>query len=359
MKNKLYIYQYGFMLAFCTLSNLFMSGVVASVQGSSAWIGFLIAIPVGLGINAIGAALFAKNPGKTLHQLNCKAFGKPIGCAASIVYSLYFMMAGVALLSYYSLYTADAIMGGPPAGLFMLIVVLAAVYTARRESEVLGRTAVLIGAFVVLLCVISTIMEFGTGDFRNLLPIDAVPADKLAWTVFAIATVQYGELLAVMLFAKVVEDKKRFFRATLVSVLAGNGLVALFAVGSVFLMGQTTMVNDVGFFMYVHPQEFSQVINMMELLLTTVYFFAIAFRLTISLRATAICTAEALSLPDERRIILPLGAMLVGVAGLFSFSGSVAANFLMFTYPIVAILPQIILPALTLIITSAKKARAT
>lgn len=354
-RQKIYLYQYSFLLVLACLSNLFIIGAVEGQAGSETWMAFLFCFPLGLLVNLLAIGLFARNPGCTLHDINIRAFGKILGNIATVLYTLYFFLISAILLNYYGLYTVDTVLVQMRLIFFIAPVMLAVAYTAKKGIETLGRMSVIVGAVILVVCIAAVVFEIATGEPEHLLPILAAPPEKMIQVVLALTTIEFGELLAVMTCVPNVKERKKLVKPTLLSILAGNGLVLLFAVGNILVGGQTAYMNTVGFFRASQSTELFQAINGVKMLVVAAFFFAVVFRLTIHLRAICQCLAETFHLADQKHLALPVGALVAGFAQFISGSSLEVSRFLVQVYPYIAVVPQVGLPALALCLTWRKQ----
>lgn len=355
--QHLYKYQYAFLLILSCLCNLFMVSVLEGQAGTGAWTAYLFSLPIGLALNALAAFLFSRNPGCSLHEINTAAFGSIGGKIVSLIYVLYFFLITCILLNYYGLYTVDTVLHQVKLGLFIAPIVFAVVYVARKGIEVIGRAGVILGVVLLAGCLGSAITELVSGNLENLFPLISASPRQLLYATFALSAIQFGELFAILTFIPDLVTRKRVVRTTLWSVLIGNGVVVLFAIGSVMVMGQTTYMNFAGFYRVIRSSDFAGILNSMKILVVAVYFFAAVFRLTVNLRAICKCLKDIFLLPASKHLALPVGALMIGFSQVISYSSTIIGQFLFYYYPYLATVPQLFLPLLTLIVLEIKRRR--
>lgn len=344
--RRLYRYQYAFIMLLSCVCSLFMITVVQNELGSGAWTAFFLCLVPGMAVGAVFAGIFARNEGLTLHEIHMEAYGRKAGKLMTWIYILFFLLTGSVLLDYYGLYTLNTVLKMMRLPVFIGAVALAAAYTAGKGSEILGRLGVILGALLLTMAVISVALQFIQGDVDKLFPIFGTSADKLLLAVASLVAVEFGEMTAVITFLPDVVQKKKLIRLNLWTMLAGNGLVALFAIGGVLVTGQTG--GDVGFIRSVRSPGFGTVISSMEILAVGAFFFGAVFRLAVNICAICRCMKDTLGLRSEKNLALPVAGLMVGLSQLLTVSEEVIGRYLMHIYPYIALFPALVLPLITL-----------
>lgn len=344
--RRLYPYQYVFMLLLSCVCSLFMITVVQNEMGGGAWTAFLLCLIPGLAVGGIFTGLFVMNPSRTLHEIHVQAYGKKAGALVTWIYLVFFFITGSVLLDYYGIYTLGTVLKMMRLPVFIGAVALAAAYTAGKGSEILGRLGVVLGALLLTLAVVSVALQFTQGDFQKLFPLFGAGQREILFTVASLTAVEFGEMTAVMSFIPDIVKKKKIMKMNLLSLLAGNGLVALFAIGSVLVTGQT--ISGAGYLRTVRSGAFSGVVSSMEILSVGAFFFGAVFRLAVNICAICRSMKDTMHIRTEKNLALPVAGLMVGFSQLLTVSEEVIGKYLLYIYPYIALFPALILPLVTL-----------
>ena len=355
MKTKIYTYQYVFLLILGCLGSLFLVGMQERALGNSAWISALVAIPIGLMINGLALALFLKNPEASLGEINVRAFGRIGGGAVTLFYAVYFFLCACTLLNYYGLFTVNLILRQSELVFFLVPVVLVMIYGVRKGITTIGRMAVIFGVLMLVLSVVVLVMEVNIADWSNLLPLQIQNTGQFVQLTVAFILVQFGELLAVISVIPEIETRKKIVKSTLVSITVGNAVVVLFVIADVAVLGASTAMQYSALYRVMRIVDFGELINKVEVFIVAGYFFATMFRVMIHFYAACKTLRDAFRMKSYKHLAVPVGTLMIGFTEWFATTSNSLIQYIIYIYPYIAVAPQIILPALALIILSVKK----
>lgn len=357
-RRGLYRYQYCLMTGLCALANLFTISLVFGTAGTGAWTAYLWSLPAGLAACLPGALLFGKGNRLPLAELNRRAFGWA-GRAVTAMYALGFLASAALLLNIYTLYTVDTVLHDVPPAAFLAPVLLAALWASHGSAARAGRLGVLLGVPLGGAAVIALICIFCQAAPENAWPLVSVPPQTLAIVCLALTASQYAELFSCISFAHSVQDRRRMVACTLISVLAGNALVALFAVGQVLALGQTAYLNQVPFFRATQGAGVRQLSGGLQILTVSAFFFSQLYRLTISLRAGAAALRGVLGCKRSPLLLAACGALVFVGALLLPQSLMQTTQLFFGVVPWVCLAVCFALPLVTLAVRRIRQRRGT
>lgn len=356
-ETGLYRYQYAFIIILFCLSNMSMIGMLRRTVGTGAFSAFLFALPLGLLINVIGAALFSKNSGMTLYEINKASFGRIGGRCINLLYALYFLLISAVTLNFYGLFTIDSIINRLSLYAFLAPVIITVIYSARKSEHVLGRFSVIAGTLMLIFIGVSSVIEIASSSPETLFPLFNSDPKNIVAATLCLATWEYGQLFSAITFSPKLKNEKGLIKATVISSVIGNGLILFFAIGAVFTDGQTTYLNGGAYYGIPRDSSFSAAAGSLSVLAIAAYFFSTVFRLTVNLRASISVLKDTLSLKEEKHLALPAGVLVLALSLLLSVDSSAVGNYILFSGPYACLIFQAALPLLALIITLIKRKR--
>ncbi len=350
-KPKLYYYQYCFTVALFCAAGIFLPGIVRNTAGTGAFCSFALALLPGMLILAMTAFVFRNGKGPLDAYAFC--FGRAVSRVVCVINSVYFIYIAAELMAFYALYAAYASQMSSPV-LFLLPVMLGVCFAAAKRSASIGRMAVIIGGMMLAVSAFFLVFSVFGGRPENLFPVVSVPADTLFTVTFSLAALEFAQLSAVLCLSGALRDRKKLIKSTLLSALAGNAAVLIVAFMSVYLNGQTTMINRVG---YSPGYTAGGGLGGLKILAAAALFFSAVFRAAVCLRAAGICAGEALGIKKRRTLIYPMGAAVFAVSALL-MTGIAGLSEFVIKYAWLVCLPAgAAIPFIAFIFAAVKKAR--
>lgn len=348
-EQKLYNYQYCFIAGLFCAAGIFLPGIVRNTAGTGAYAAFALAMLPGAALAAVTAAVFKNGKG----PLNAYAFsfGKNAARAVCVLNAVYFIYIAAELMAFCALYAAHASQIDSPL-LFLLPVMLGVCFASAKRTASIGRLAVIIGGLMLAVSVFFLIFAVLGGRPENLFPIVSVSSDTLVTVSLSLSAVEFAQLAAVLCLSGALKDRKKLVKSTLLSSLAGNAAVLVTAFASVYIGGQTTMINRAGY-----SPGYAAGSNMggLKILAAAALFFAAVFRAAVCLRASAVCTGEAFGIKKRRSLIYPMGAAVFLIAALLMTGVAGLAEFLVKYAWIAAVPTGAVIPVIAFISAEIKK----
>ncbi len=359
-KGKIYGYQYICIIILSCLGTLFMLGIPERLVGHNAYLACLMAVPIGILLNTLFIKLFTVSGAQSLYEVNTFAFGKWVGKGVTFLYGLYFLLIAIAVLNYYGLFTVNLILRQMRMVAFLTPVVLVIAYGAKKGATTMGRMAVILVGVMLIIALISIGIEVFYVEPENLLPVLNVERGDFIGAMFTFAFLQMGELMAVYALIPKVEVKKRsVLKISLISMLVGTGFVILFTLMNSLILGNTMSLQYAAFIRVMRVVDLGEMINRMEILVVSGYFFASVFRVMVDLYMVAVCMKDTFGLSTHKHLAFPLGIILILATSLFSNVTNLLIRYYTEIYPYIALAIQVILPAVTLIAVSIAKRKKT
>lgn len=354
MQKKLHTYQYFFLVLLSCLGSIFLLSVPENTAGGSAWLAVVLCLPVGILLNFIAVMLFKRDEGKSLTDINRLAFGKTAGNAVSALYAVYFFFAACTLLAYYAFFSSDLILNGTPKEYFLLVAAAVTAYCVKKGLLAIGRMGTVFGMFLLAASVIMLSLELAEADISRL----KFDTENFVPAIAAFSFLQFGELFSVISLAPEAEFKDNMYKTTVISIVAGNGLIAVFALTNALALGSTVSVQYAAFYRVVRTIELGEFLNRIEALVVVAYFIATVFRVMLNFYLVCKCTSDILGGKKERKIAVFAGALLFIVSALAFGAREDILKYYTGVYPYISAVPLLILPVITLIIRSVQRRKS-
>lgn len=325
--NRTHTYQFCFVILLYFCGGLFVTEAVGEN-----WILLAFILPAGLLFAAMNISTGLKCGG--LARASEFAFGK-FGIVVMLIFATSALATGGAELGYFSKKISETI--APEMDAFMLIIPIAlAAALGGGSSQTIGRLAVIIGAPLALAIVAAIIIQFSSGNFLRLIPIN-VESENIGKLLASVTLLQFGQTL---LFANIATQSGAKLRKPILFCAIGSLLVLLFSAGTVMLTGGT----------YIDGPPLSpELIGTLKILGVSVYFFGVLFRLTLAVKFVCDCS--------KKPIFKVIAAMLIVAASIPSATGILPINEFLGSFAPFAVIPFGVLPVIlfaTVMIKSAK-----
>lgn len=343
-RSALYTYQYCFLMLMSCLGNLFLVEAVYDHVGNGAYMAFLLCIPVGLLIVLLHLLLFRRIKDHSLEEIYEYALGKWVGRIIEVCIALFFVVMVCLMMSYYSLHTSENLLGGQNVALFAIPIALVCAYAACRGVGTVGRMAVLAGSVMLAVSIVAAALQIFSGRADHLFPVLGTDAENLARMVFALSIIEFGGMLPVVFFLPQT-GKSYQWKPSVISMFAGNLLIALFAVGELMVSGQSTAMGQVAY--YSAPVlPVMDAVDALKVFVTAAYFFAAAFRITINACAAGRLLRHAFQAKKAKWLPLPICVAGLVVSLVLEGNSVQTTGFLLYIYPLIGLIPLMGFPLL-------------
>src|SRR5690554_4729012 len=202
---------------------------VAEVAGRDAWLSLLIAGVFTWGLAVLIWLLCRKFPNRTLPEFCILVLGKPLGILVSVLYALYaFTAAGESLRIFVELIKTWVLIW-TPASVFVLAILVTAVYINRLGATTLARLMEIITLLTVFVLLI-WLVPVGEINFLNLRPVgtEGLVAIAKGGQESIFAFLGFDVMLVLFPF---IRNRKNILRVTLLALT----VVTLLYAGNVIL----------------------------------------------------------------------------------------------------------------------------
>ncbi len=282
-----------------------LDGILSYLLAMAA--GFLIALPVWL--------IHWRNPSQSVGEEAVRIFGA-WGKVIPLCYILYFLVMNGVSLALFQLFLLDNVNPDFPAFLILAVLVVVAVYGAWRGLETIARTS----ACVLVLLLLGTGLVFflvaRRFDPENLEPLLAGGVSQLfqGAALFLSRTSLFAEMAVLLPFVK--------GRAGLGFALWA-GSTSLFVGVLIFLiagcLGQYAYTQNFPVYALASITEISSM-QRLDAVFTGVWMMGLIVQTACGLYACRVCAASLVERPKAKKIVIPVGVAIVGLAAAIASS---------------------------------------
>jgi spore germination protein KB len=318
--------------------------------GRDTWITLIPGFLVGVGIIFFQFKLLASRQRESLIQATMSIFGKWIGTVISVIYILFFVLvAGMTMKELASF--LGLIYPTTPMPVFVLSELLLVTWALRAGAEVIARAVQLLLPGLMILGLTAAALSMPDKSISNLLPIlDHGPGDLAKGTL--VFVMMFAELIV---FGMYIQDAKDLHHIPKHSLFTGLILFVMFigpVTGPIMVFGesiaQTLAYPTYSEIQYIRLAGIFERVDILGVLLWSIGSF---LRVSIFMYGASRGVAHLFSAKREKIYALPTtllaGALTITV---MPISREAAHEFLITTFPIIALFVGVMLPLLTAIV---------
>ncbi len=302
---------------------LFMPSLVATAARQDGWLSMIVGVAAGYLEAVVVLALGKRFPNQSMVQYSEVILGKFLGKILGLAMILYLIQFNLIIVREFGELLVLAIMPATPITVFIVVILLLAVYASTGGLEVIARTNEVF--FLPTIVVILLLFNLAAKDFDlgNLLPVlenGPVPVLKGALPSFAF----FGEIGLVGFLYPKINNPGQIPKATYQALAITGGImvmdmVAVLAVfnpesASRIILPTLVMAKNI---------RIAQFIEHMEALMVFIWISSVFIKITIFLYAAALATNQWLGLKRQRLLNWPLAAILAPLA-IYFFPNSLA-----------------------------------
>ena len=217
-------------------SSLVTGGSMKAEQDS--WIAILLGLVMTIPLLLLYARLQALCPDGDVYDMTCTAFGKAIGAAATLAFSIYALHLGALVIRNFTEYIQVLSLPETPQPVCAACIAALALYAVWRGLETTARAAEFITPIACAVVIVLMALVAKDMRFSNLQPVLNHDASLILSDGFASLTFPFAEsVLFLSIFSTVREPSTSYKKSYLQGVcFAGVVLVALIA-GNIAVLG--------------------------------------------------------------------------------------------------------------------------
>lgn len=334
--------------------HLLYISVIINHSGRDSWIALLLATFPAMLIGFTVALLSQRYQGYSLVEYCQLILGKTLGKFVVVLFLVYFLHeVSLSIRGFGEFYTS-AVTPRTPIAVFLVAILVLAVYAVHCGLEVIARTNQAILVILIPIGILASILTHKDKDYLNFLPILENSMGPVLDGTLAITSLYSSIFVLSMIFPFVNNTKqlKRYSILTMIILIIMfigpvTGIIAIYgeerAKGLYFPTFLTLRDIQIGAL---------QRLDILGILLWSLGTFA---KVALFLYAIVLGTAQLFKLDDYKVLVVPIGALISIVSIINSEDFIGIARFLNNYYPYYATFVGLILPLVLLIISQFRK----
>lgn len=337
-------------------SILVISSTIAAIAKQDAWISPLVTMAMGFVMMWIYCFLGSRYQGLTLIGIVQKIFGKVIGKIVAVAYIVFFFDTAHRIPWYIGSFGAH-VMHETPVPVIVIIYMVVLVIAIYYGIEIFARASELFYLFVTTVFLISIILVLPNVNIQFVMPVlenGITPILKGAVLLSCYTSIQNITLL--MIYPVNVDDQKNGMKAIFKGFLWANTVVFITILVSILVLGTAVVAKssfptillareiNVGLLLTRFEYAISIMWSVSEFVIGILYFYACIKGLS-----------ELLGLKEHRKIVAPMGLIVLLYAFIINPSSIDQANYIPTIFLPLFIQSGFVLPVIMLIVYMIKR----
>ncbi len=309
---------------------LFLPSLVAAEARQDGWLSIIVGVAGGYIVAAVALALGKRFPNQSIIEYSEVILGKFIGKIVNLTMILFLIQTTSSIVREFGEFLVLAAMPSTPITVFIVVILLLAVYASTGGLEVIARINEVF--FPATIVVISSIFILAAKDFEpgNLLPVlenGPVPVLQGASPTLLF----FGEIFLVAFLYPKINNPEQILKVTYQALAIAGGMMVMDMAVVLSLFVPERVSRLVIPLEMVKNIRIAQFIEHVEVLAVFIWISGVFIKITVFLYVTALATNQWLGLNRQRLLNWPLAAILAPLA-IYSYPGILALA--RFTYKI-------------------------
>ncbi|XOK64267.1 GerAB/ArcD/ProY family transporter [Paenibacillus elgii] len=360
MDNQITSRQFMLLVALFTIGSsvLFVPAGAAAAAKQDAWISILAGIGLSLLLICLYNAVANLYPGLTLVEMSEKLLGKWLGAIVSLFLIVNtFAVGGVSLIDFAGTFVTRQIMPATPVLAANILFGAIAIWGMRLGLGTVARAAEVLFPLITALFIVMILTVSPNMKLEHLQPAFTAgvkPIIKSCISYLAYSTLPVVFFL--MIYPSCVKEPKQTFKTMLLgSMVGGLFLLTITTVCVVVLGAEGTSRQAYPSYTLAKKINIANFITRIEVLMATLWFLSLYFKLMIYFFAGMKGLAQLLKLRDNRALVLPLGLLSLVFSRIFYPSAAYRQLWDEKIWPLYAGTSGLIIPLLLLAIGTVRK----
>ncbi|MBP2654602.1 MAG: spore germination protein [Firmicutes bacterium] len=334
-----------------------ISALMASIAKQDAWISALITPVFGMLVMLIYWLLGSKYPNMSFVDIIKTILGKWLGLLVGSLYVFFYTIIGCHLPWYIGQFTTISALPETPPYIISLLFMIAVVIAELYGIEAIARASEIFIILISVLFFLAMLLVSPNAKIENLKPIfehGITPILKSSIFLACFTTFHLITLMGIYPYniANISEAKKSILKG----YLFGGIIIFVTIIMSLLVLGEN-ITSKIQYPTYVLAKEINivKIFTRLEFLIALVWIVAIFVIGVLFFHAAVISLSEVLGLKDHRRIIIPLGLIMLVLSEVILPDIPYYANWINLVWIPYSITIGLIIPVLLLLVYSVKK----
>ena len=298
---------------------LFIFGSTVILGGSSdaeqdSWLSLLLAAVFIIPLIIIYARIVRLYPGQDLFAILETLFGKIFSKVFIALMSWYALHLAALVLRNFSEFIQITSMPETPQLPLMIAMMVVTAYIAKSGIEALGRWSLAILPIVVLIVLITTILALPKMDLTNILPVMEHDFGSIAKGAFSTFAFPFAETVLFLGVAGAVKNTDSPYKIYMNAIFIAAAVLLVVMLRNLGVLGPAT-IDAVIFpsFTATRIIEVGDFFSRIEGVISMNFLLTGVVKISLCLLAAAKGTARLFGINDYRRMVMPVGILVVAL----------------------------------------------
>lgn len=329
---------------------------VASIAGRDSWITALITPILGLAFICMYYYLGKLNPGKSLIDMINSVFGKWVGFIISLFFLIFICLLDAAQVSsYIGNFVQSEYMTETPIYALNLLIVACVVIGLLYGLEAIARSAEIFIFVVSALIFFTLFLDIPNIKIDNILPIfEKGITPTLKGSLLLSSYITWPIIVLMMIFPINTDLNKKTRNSLFLGYLWGGVICFLIITMAILVLGSTITARS-EYPTYLMAKEVNiGIINRIEGIISFAWILTESIRILLYFYAGVAGVAQLFKLKDYKKLVLPMGLVILICSGIVYPNSIYQTNWDTFTWVPFIITFGVMMPLILLIVSIIK-----
>ncbi|MBT2289702.1 endospore germination permease [Paenibacillus albidus] len=286
---------------------------LAHTAREDAWIGALVSVILNLLMVLLYIALARLYPGKTIFEIHEAVLGRWLGKAVTLLYLFYFLILVGTLLGNLGFFLTSEMMPETPIEAIQILFLATAVMSAYKGILILARVGELLFPWVVFFFLVLGLTLFPQIQWNHIKPL--LEGGWMPVAKGGMDASMFQELIVLLTFFPLVENRTKAERAYFGGVLAGGLMTSIIVLLSVLVLGiEQTENSTFPAFALAKSINVGNFLQRVEGILITIWILTFFIKISLLFLSILKGTQTVAGLKKKHHLIFPLTALFLIIA---------------------------------------------
>lgn len=335
----------------CGSAALAISAVAAGFAKQDSWISMIISMIIGFFELWLVCFFWKHYPSMTYVEMMNKIFGKIIGNIIAVGFVFFCLLSDSQIVCYMGDFmTIHVTTETPPYVVNMFFVIVIAI-ALLYGLEATARSYEILIYFASVLFILSMVLVLPNARIDNLFPMfEKGITPILQGVTLLVSFLVFPIIILLMVFPANADNTKKAKKSFIKGYLWGEILIFISIIISILVLG-STITADSEYPVYILAKEISlgTIFTRFEFVVATVWIITLLARGILYFYGGVIGLAQLLKLEDHKKIILPLGFIILTMSRVVYTDVIYKSTWDTFVWPLFAATFGLILPVIMVI----------
>ncbi|MGI6492929.1 MAG: GerAB/ArcD/ProY family transporter [Pelotomaculum sp.] len=288
--------------------------VIAAHARQDAWLSVILATGAGLLMARLVTTLGLRFPDRTIFEYPAEILGRWPGKLVSCLYIFWLIHINAGVVRQFGEFLVAGFLPDTPLIVFTLALVAVAAYAVRNGLEVFTRTNEIFFSLIILFLIISMLLTIKDVALHRLLPVGDAGVISIAKGA-VVPAAWFGEIVTITALIPYLTRPRDAHRVAVGGVLVSGIVLLLVVIDAIILVGPDILdaINYSGLQKY-RVVDIAGFLGRLEALVMVNWITGGFVKVAFFYWATVLGIAQVMELKDYRPLVLPVGALILGMS---------------------------------------------